>query len=185
MSSTLLTDQNLMISALGHDPIALTNALCRACLESRCNVVSSRLTRHDDYCALILQVSGSWDALARLETNLPLLAKREQCQIQHIRCTSPNNPVKALPYIIYVSALDRADILPELCQFLADHQVTLDTITYDSFVTPQTQTRMLNATLTITLPADMHISWLRDEFLDFADSLNLDAILEPWRPQLT
>ncbi|MFT0211896.1 ACT domain-containing protein [Pseudomonas sp. F1_0610] len=185
MSSTSSSDQNLMISALGHDPLLLTNALCRACLESRCNIVSSRLTRHNDYCALILQVSGSWDALARLETNLPVLAKRENCQVQFSRTVNPELKQKALPYIIYVSAIYRADILPELCQFLIDHKVTLDTITYDSFLAPQTQTRMLNATLTITLPADMHISWLRDEFLDFADTLNLDAILEPWRPQLT
>lgn len=27
------------------------------------------------------------------------------------------------------------------------------------------------------------ISWLRDQFLDFADALNLDALIEPWRPQ--
>ena len=42
---------------------------------------------------------------------------------------------------------------------------------------------LLNATLTVTLPAGTQISWLRDQFLDFADALNLDALIEPWRPQ--
>jgi glycine cleavage system transcriptional repressor len=27
------------------------------------------------------------------------------------------------------------------------------------------------------------ISWLRDQFLDFSDAMNLDALIEPWRPQ--
>ena len=35
----------------------------------------------------------------------------------------------------------------------------------------------------VTLPAGIQISWLRDQFLDFADALNLDALIEPWRPQ--
>ncbi|HBB24353.1 MAG TPA: glycine cleavage system protein R, partial [Pseudomonas sp.] len=48
---------------------------------------------------------------------------------------------------------------------------------------PQTGGTMLNATLTVTLPAGTQISWLRDQFLDFADALNLDALIEPWRPQ--
>ena len=37
--------------------------------------------------------------------------------------------------------------------------------------------------LTVTLPAGTQISWLRDQFLDFADAMNLDALIEPWRPQ--
>ena len=48
---------------------------------------------------------------------------------------------------------------------------------------PQTGGTMLNATFTVTLPAGVQISWLRDQFLDFADALNLDALIEPWRPQ--
>ncbi|MBO6227144.1 MAG: glycine cleavage system protein R, partial [Shewanella sp.] len=55
--------------------------------------------------------------------------------------------------------------------------------TYDTYQAPQTDTTMLNATITVTLLASTQINWLRDQFLDFADSLNLDALIEPWRPQ--
>ena len=51
------------------------------------------------------------------------------------------------------------------------------------FTVLQTGGTMLNATFTVTLPAGVQISWLRDQFLDFADALNLDALIEPWRPQ--
>ena len=62
-----IREQFLVISALGANPMELTNVLYRSCMDNRCAVVSSRLSRHGEYSALILQVSGNWDGLARLE----------------------------------------------------------------------------------------------------------------------
>ena len=89
----------------------------------------------------------------------------------------------SLPYVAYVSAAYRPDILGELFQFFSDHRVELESLTCDTYQAPQTGGTLLNATITVTLPAGTQISWLRDQFLDFADSLNLDALIEPWRPQ--
>jgi glycine cleavage system transcriptional repressor len=33
--------------------------------------------------------------------------------------------------------------------------------------------------MTVGIPADMHIAALREEFMDYCDGLNLDAVLEP------
>jgi len=33
--------------------------------------------------------------------------------------------------------------------------------------------------MTLDVPADTHIAGLREEFLDFCDRLNLDAVIEP------
>ena len=177
-------NQYLVISAIGNNPIELTNTLCRACLESRCSVVSSRLTRHEAYSVLVMQVGGSWDALARLEVSLPNICKREQIQLSLTRTEQQETQSSALPYIVYVNALYRPDILAELCQFFSDLEINLENIVSDSYSAPQTDTMMLNATITVTLPINAQISWIRDQFLDFADSLNLDAMIEPWRPQL-
>ena len=81
-----------------------------------------------------------------------------------------------------MSARYRPDILNELCQFFIDHNIELENLTCDTYQAPHTNTTMLNATITVTLPAGTQISWLRDQFLDFADALNLDALIEPWRP---
>ena len=70
MSTPTVREQFLVISALGANPMELTNVLCRASHENRCAVVTSRLTRHGECSALILEISGSWDALARLEAML-------------------------------------------------------------------------------------------------------------------
>ncbi|MCC6076187.1 glycine cleavage system protein R [Pseudomonas sp. GCM10022188] len=183
MSTLPPREQFLVISALGPAPMELTSVLCRAAQECRCNVTSSRLTRHGEYSALVLQVSGSWDALARLEANLGPLAKRHKLSLNLIRSAAAEERPNALPYVVYVSAAYRPDILGELCQFFSDQRVELESLTCDTYQAPQTGTLLLNATITVTLPPGTQISWLRDQFLDFADALNLDALIEPWRPQ--
>ncbi|WP_312226484.1 glycine cleavage system protein R [Stutzerimonas nitrititolerans] len=176
-------EQFLVISALGKNPMELTNVLCRASNENRCAIVSTRLTRHGERCALVLEISGSWDALARMEGALPGLAKKHDFTTNLVRSEALENRPQALPYVAYVSSVYRPDILNELCQFFIDHHVELESLTCDTYLAPQTGGTMLNATLTVTLPAGTQISWLRDQFLDFADALNLDALIEPWRPQ--
>ncbi|WP_028238533.1 glycine cleavage system protein R [Stutzerimonas azotifigens] len=185
MSTATVREQFLVISALGPNPMELTNVLSRACHENRCAIVSSRLSRHGEYSALVLQISGSWDALARMESALPGLAKRHGFSTDVVRSAAMEVRPQALPYVAYVSAAYRPDILSELCQFFSDHRVELESMTCDTYLAPQTGGTMLNATLTVTLPAGTQISWLRDQFLDFADALNLDALIEPWRPQNT
>ena len=183
MSTPIVREQFLVISAIGPHPMELTNVLCRASNENRCSVVSSRLSRHGELSALVLQVSGNWDALARLEAGLPSLAKKHPFTLSVTRSTPAEDRPQALPYVAYVSSVYRPDILNELCQFFIDHNVELENLSCDTYLAPQTGGTMLNVTLTVTLPAGTQISWLRDQFLDFADALDLDALIEPWRPQ--
>ncbi len=183
MSAPSPREQFLVINVLGKDAMELTNSLCRHAHESRCAVVSSRLSRHGELSALVVQVSGSWDALARLENILPAVAKKADCILSMERTTQAEMRPESLPYVAYVSASYRPDILNELCQFFLNHQVALESMTFETYQAPQTGSTMVNATLTLVLPPSTQISWLRDQFLDFADALNLDALIEPWRPQ--
>lgn len=185
MSTPPVREQFLVVCALGSNPMELTNVLCRLSQENRCAVVSTRLSRHGEYSALVLQIAGNWDALARLEASLPGLAKKHRFTISVTRSGAQEPRPQALPYVAYVSSVYRPDILNELCQFFTDHKVELENLTCDTYLAPQTGGTMMNVTLTVTLPAGTQISWLRDQFLDFADSLNLDALIEPWRPQQT
>jgi hypothetical protein len=97
MSTPQVREQFLVISALGPNPMELTSVLCRASQENRCGVVSSRLTRHGEYSSLTLQISGSWDALARLEGALPALAKRHGFSVNMIRSGALEARPNSLP----------------------------------------------------------------------------------------
>lgn len=45
----------------------------------------------------------------------------------------------------------------------------------------QTGAEMFSAQITIGIPAKTHIASLRDDFLDFCDAQNLDAIMDPMK----
>lgn len=175
-------EQQLLISALGTNGTMLSQLLTRTCQENRCSITSCRLTHHGQHSSMILQAGGSWDALARLETALNSLADHQELSLSFTR-TFPDEPVSAgLPYIAYVNALQQPDTLAHLCQFFHERGIPISTIVYDSQPAPQSDTRLTQATLQVELPVDTQINWLREQFLEFADILNLDAMLEPWRP---
>lgn len=183
MSAPLPREQHVLISALGKNAPALSLMLCRACQDNRCSVISSRLTQHGDHSALTLQAAGSWDALARLESALEQVGHRQDVMLSCTRISAATPQRPALPYVVYVSALHQPDTLTELCQFFTDQGIAVNNIVYDSYPAPQSGALMINANITVSLPVDTQISWLRDQFLEFADLLNLDALIEPWRPQ--
>ena len=126
---------------------------------------------------------GPTDADRVLAIDLAAVVVAAAMIVNMVRSGALDVRPNALPYVAYVSCAYRPDILNELCQFFSDHRVELENITCDTYQAPQTGSTMLNATITVTLPAGTQISWLRDQFLDFADALNLDALIEPWRPQ--
>jgi glycine cleavage system transcriptional repressor len=38
---------------------------------------------------------------------------------------------------------------------------------------------MFSVHMSVGIPADIHIAALRDEFMDYCDTFNLDAVIEP------
>ena len=110
-------EQFLVINAMGQQTTALASMLTRLCMEQRCLIVSSRMSRHGTCTALLLQVSGNWDALARLETLLPPLAKREHFTLSMYRSSALEERPSALPYNVFVTAAQRPELVAELCAF--------------------------------------------------------------------
>ena len=103
-------EQFLVITAMGPRSTSLASLLTRLCTEQRCLIVSSRMSRHGTCAALLLQIGGSWDALARLESMLPALARKEQLTISVSRSNSLEERPEALPYNVFVTAAQRPEL---------------------------------------------------------------------------
>ena len=86
-----------------------------------------------------------------------------------------------LPYIVEVVAADKPGILFQLADFFDQQGITIESLHCSRYRAMQTGADMFSAQLTIGVPADMHIAALRDDFLEFCDHLNLDAIMDPMK----
>jgi glycine cleavage system transcriptional repressor len=172
-------NSHLVISALGKDRPGIVNQLSKAIYELDCNVSDSRMTVLGGEFAILLMVEGPWNLLAKLEDQVPELQDRLHLTITTRRTEERAGNANLLPYGVDVVSLDHPGIVYSLASFFSDKNINIEDMTTSSYAAAHTGTPMFSVRMSIGIPADIHIAALRDEFMDFCDSMNIDAVLEP------
>lgn len=172
-------NSHLVISALGQDKPGIVNQLSKAVYELDCNITDSRMTVLGGEFAVLLLVEGPWNQLAKLEQQVPDLEQRHELTITTKRTAQRAANANLLPYGVDVVALDHPGIVYSLAAFFSDKQINIEDMTTSSYAAAHTGTPMFSVRMSIGIPADIHIAALREEFMEFCDSMNLDAVLEP------
>ena len=62
---------------------------------------------------------------------------------------------------------------------ITQRKINIQDLSTASYSAAHTGTQMFSVHMSLDVPADTHIAGLREEFLDFCDRLNLDAVIEP------
>ncbi|EGV51782.1 glycine cleavage system protein R [Candidatus Endoriftia persephone str. Guaymas] len=169
----------LVISALGRDRPGIVNELSKTILEGECNIVDSRMTVLGGEFAILLMVEGQWNTLAKLESALPEIEKRLGLTIIAKRTEERAPSSNQLPYAVEVVAMDHPGIVHQLAEFFSERQINIEDMVTSSYAAAHTGTPMFSVTMSVGIPANLHIATLRDDFMDYCDSLNLDGVLEP------
>ena len=174
-------ENHLLISAYTTHPQSPLLAVTRRISESGCNMVDARLSTVGRDVSVIALAIGSWDAVAKLEAMLTRLEREEGFKLVWYR-TGPK-PVQSnlLPYIVEVVAADKPGILFQLADFFDKQSITIESLHSSRYRAMQTGAEMFTAQVTVGIPANMHIAALRDDFMEFCDHLNLDAIMDPMK----
>ena len=170
---------HLVISALGKDQPGIVNQLSKAIYELDCNITDSRMTVLGGEFAILLLVEGPWNLLAKLEDQVPELQDRLGLTITTRRTEERMSQGNLLPYGVDVVAMDHPGIVYSLASFFSDRHINIEDMTTSSYAAAHTGTPMFSVRMSIGIPANIHIAALRDEFMDFCDSMNIDAVLEP------
>jgi glycine cleavage system transcriptional repressor len=169
----------LVISALGKDRPGIVNKLSEAILEDDCNIADSRMTVLGGEFAIMLMVEGKWNTLAKLEEVIPELGKELGLTIITERTEEKRADAGLLPYAVEVVAMDHPGIVHNLAGFFSQRDINIEDMVTSSYAAAHTGTPMFSVNMSVGIPAETHIATLRDEFMEFCDALNLDAVLEP------
>lgn len=172
-------NNHLVISALGKDRPGIVNQLSKAIYELDCNISDSRMTVLGGEFAILLMIEGPWNRLAMLEDQVPELQEKLDLTITTKRTEERAGNANLLPYGVDVVSLDHPGIVYSLASFFSDKNINIEDMTTGSYAAAHTGTPMFSVRMSIGIPADIHIAALRDEFMDFCDSMNIDAVLEP------
>jgi glycine cleavage system transcriptional repressor len=171
--------QHLAVSAIGSDRTGMVHELTRVISECGGNISESRMANLGTEFAMLLLVSGNWHALAKLETELKRLAETNGLSV-HLKRTEPRSPrTDMLPYSIDVVCLDQGGIVSGLSGFFSTRGIDIAEVSTRSYPAAHTGAPMFSVQMIVNVPSRIHVAHLREEFMEFCDSLNLDAILEP------
>jgi glycine cleavage system transcriptional repressor len=171
--------QHLAVSAIGNDRTGMVHELTRVISECGGNISESRMASLGSEFAMLLLVSGNWHALAKLETELKRLAETNSMSV-HLKRTEPRTArTDMLPYSIDVVCLDQSGIVSGLSGFFASRGIDIAEVSTRSYPAAHTGAPMFSVQMIVNVPSRIHVAHLREEFMEFCDSLNLDAILEP------
>jgi glycine cleavage system transcriptional repressor len=169
----------LAITALGNSQNNFVAEILPSIHESKCNIVEIRCSRLAEATASYLLIQGNWNQIAKFETLLELVQKRFDIKIQIVRPNQKETGKDSVPYLLETMSLDRDNIMESLVSFLLERNIEIEEITGSSYQAPYVQSSVFSSKLVILIPFQLSISSLREEFLDFCDMLNIDAILEP------
>ena len=174
-------ENHLLINAYTTHPESPLLSVTRRIADSGCNLVDSRLATVGRDVSMTALATGSWDAVAKLEAMLGRLDREEGLKLNWYRTAAKQSQSSLLPYIVEVVAADKPGILFQLADFFDRQGITIENLQSTRYRAMQTGADMFSAQLTIGIPGTMHIAALRDDFLEFCDHLNLDAILDPMK----
>ena len=169
----------LVLSALGKDRPGMIDEISSSVLNSGCTIIDSRMTVLGGDFALLLQVGGNWNSLAKLENQLPGLEDRLELTMISRRASEQESRGDLLPYGVDVVALDQPGIVHNLARFFSRRKINIQEMATSGYAAAHSGTQMFSVHMIVHVPASTHISTLREEFMEFCDELNLDALIEP------
>jgi glycine cleavage system transcriptional repressor len=171
----------VLLLATVPQPTAALVPLTRRISECGCNVVEARLSCLGQLTVISLLASGSWDAIAKLESGVARLEREDSIKVALQRTGPREGQSGLMPYVVEVVCADRPGVLLQLAEFFGSRGIAVEQLTSSRYRAMQTGADMFSAQITVGIPAKTHIAALRDDFLEFCDAQNLDAIMDPMK----
>lgn len=169
----------LAITVLGNNQSYCITDILPAIRDSRCSILEIRTSRLAQTYAAYLLIQGNWNQIAKFESSLEAIQKKTEIKIHTFR-PDPKEKIKDfVPYSLETLSLDRNNVIESISTFLCDRDIEIEEITGSSYQAPYIQTSLFSTRFIILIPPELRLLSLREEFLDFCDQLNIDAILEP------
>ncbi|MEI6145203.1 MAG: transcriptional regulator [Methylococcales bacterium] len=171
----------LSITALGSNQINFIVEILPAIRDCNCSILEIRSSRLGKSAAAYLLVQGNWNQIAKLETTLDNIQKRLDIKLHLLRPEQKDKEKEKdyLPYSLETISLDRDNVIESITSFLFDRDIGIEEISGSSYQAAYIQSTVFSTKFIILVPSQLSLLNLREEFLDFCDQLNIDAILEP------
>ncbi len=167
------------MSLVGPQATSTLHALARLSKTTQCTIVESHATQMNGTLALVMQLRGTWNAIAKFETQLPKFGQKWGCQILSQRHEVMEPAHQVLPYSVQITALDRVGIYSEFTKFFEQRKIPIHHISSETYHSNRATTPMCFINAVVMIADTFNIPGLREQFLSYCEEYNLDGSLEP------
>ena len=166
--------QHLVITAVGTDRPGISNKVTRLVTESSCNIVDSRIASFGNEFTLIMLLSGSANAVSRIENTLPLLGQQHDL-ITMIKRTSPHQE-RDIFYTIdaFVESEDRPGLTEKFTDFFANRNIDLKTLSAQTLKKGENQ-NTFQIQITAEIFQECHIIEIQEQFEALCTTLGVSG----------
>jgi glycine cleavage system transcriptional repressor len=168
----------LAVTAIGPDRAGVVRDLSQAVTSAGGSIRESRMIALGSEFAVMMLVAGNWHTINKLQTAFQALQQQSGLTVT-VRETQPRAVEAAAPYLVDVVTLDHEGIVFGLSNFFASRGLEISEVSTRRYNAPHTGALMFSVQMTVNVPRSMHVATLRDEFLEYCDEHNLDAVMEP------
>lgn len=172
-------ETHLVLSALGEDRPGIVSELSQMIFDHGGNIKDTRMATLGSEFAIIMLISGNWNAIVKVENALPRIADKLKLSVHNKRTELRENIRDIIPYGVEVVAMEQPGIVKDVANFFSQRSIGIEDIYTSTYLAPHMATPMFSLHMSVGVQADMAIATLRGEFMDFCDDLNLDAMLAP------
>lgn len=169
----------LVFSAMGANRPGVVDVCAKAIRDCGCNIVDSRMSVLGCEMAVMMLLSGPWDAIAKVETALARLQESLGLMTLQKRTEARETHTDLMPYAVEVVASDHPGVVYDISSFFSSRDIRIEDMHTGTYAAAHTGTPMFSLHMTVSVPTNTSIAALRGEFIEFCDHLNLDSIMEP------
>lgn len=170
--------EHLVVTVLGENQTGIADILTEIVASNNCNIIDCKMvTLGDEFTANFL-IAGNWNAIAKIESTLDSLEKSKGLQVSKQRTKVTPYPKDVLPYIVYVVAKDQQAMLHKVSHFFAELQINITELYLETRPARKSGAMIMSLSMFINIPIESNIADLREKFIVFCDSYNLDGVME-------
>ena len=170
---------HLVMIFLGSSSPTLPRAISQAVKECRCTMVNGYMSTMGREFIGVLFLSGTWDAIAKMEDSCGRLEEEHTLQCLTRRTEPHDFAEDMLPYAVDAVFTEQAGVVHDLFDFFIRSGLQILDLHVGSFRAQHTGVAMSSLHMSVGLPLPLSIAVVRGEFAELCDRLNIDAVMEP------
>jgi glycine cleavage system transcriptional repressor len=169
----------LAVTVIGADRTGLVRDVSRAISAAGGSIMQSRMTTLGSEFAMLALVAANWHAIKKVQEALTELGNETELTVTFRATEERDGRPPAAPYNVDIVSMDHEGIVAGLAGFFASRGIEIADLNTRQYNAAHTGARMFGIQMAVNVPATVHLATLRDEFHEYCEEQNLDAIMEP------